>query len=84
MATDAVLAYEPPNAGRHWGARTEPAPPGYLAVEAFAHRVGLPKATLYRRMGEGLVRSVKIGRRRGIPATELDRFHVREATQETG
>ncbi len=79
VAAEAVLAYDPPNAGRRWGRRTEPAPIGYLSVEAFAQQVGMPKATLYRRMAEGAVRSVLTGKRRWIPRAELAAFCDREA-----
>ncbi len=79
VAAEAVLAYDPPNTGRRWGRRTEPAPVGYLSVEAFAQQVGMPKATLYRRMAEGAVRSVMTGKRRWIPCEELATFRDREA-----
>ncbi len=81
VAAEAVMAYDPPNAGRRWNPRSEPIPAGYLSAEAFAQRVGLSKATLYRRMAEGALRSVKTGNRRWIPCDELEAFRDREAVR---
>lgn len=74
VAAGAVEGYDPPNDGRQWPRREHAAPAGCLGVEEFARRVGLPKATLYRRLAQWGLETVKRGNRRWIPVDHLARF----------
>ncbi|MGH2560594.1 MAG: helix-turn-helix domain-containing protein [Thermomicrobiales bacterium] len=76
----AVERYDPPNDGRQWRHRRHAAPEGYLSVDEFAHQAGLPKPTLYRRLAEWRINSIKIGQRRWIRENELARFHEHAGT----
>ena len=78
VAAEAVTAYNPPNEGRRWPRRKERPPAGYVSLDTFARRVGVPKATLYRRMADGTLRTVKLGNRRWVPREELEPFRRRE------
>jgi excisionase family DNA binding protein len=42
--------------------------------DAFAQVVGLGRTTVYQLIRDGQIRSIKIGRRRLIPAEEVDRL----------
>ncbi|MGH2532072.1 MAG: helix-turn-helix domain-containing protein [Thermomicrobiales bacterium] len=75
VAAAAVEGYNPPNDGRQWHHQQHPAPEGYLSVDEFAQQAGLPKPTLYRRLAEWRIASIKVGQRRWIRANELARFH---------
>jgi excisionase family DNA binding protein len=46
-------------------------PPRLLSILEAAERVGVGRSTLYAEMGAGRLRSVKVGRRRLIPADAL-------------
>lgn len=70
----AVERYEPPNDGRQWHPTRNGAPEGYLSAEEFAHQAGVTKPTLYRRIAEWNLATIKIGHRRWFPARELARF----------
>jgi len=42
--------------------------------DAAARRLGLGRTTTYRLIKEGTLRSIKVGRRRLVPADEIARF----------
>ena len=48
--------------------------PGLVSVEEAEHYLGIGRTHLYKMLGTGELASVKIGRRRLIPAEELARF----------
>jgi excisionase family DNA binding protein len=50
-----------------------PAPRAYNP-DAFAQVVGLGRTTIYQLIRDGQIRSIKVGRRRLIPAEEVDRL----------
>jgi DNA-binding XRE family transcriptional regulator len=72
VATNAVLAYRSPAEGYAKPPRQEP-PAGMISLKEFARASGIAWATLYRRLEAQEIASVKRGRRRFIPATELAR-----------
>lgn len=72
VATNAVLAYRSPSEGYAKPRRQEP-PAGMISIKAFAAASGIAWATLYRRLDANEIASVKCGRRRFIPETELAR-----------
>ena len=72
VAAGAALAYRSPSEGYAWPARPG-APAGHVTVRSFSEASGIPHATLCRRMRDGAVASVTVGRRRFIPAAELER-----------
>lgn len=55
-------------------------PTNLISMKEAAHRLGISKRTLERRIAEGLIAKVKIGRRALITVAELDRF-IRRQTQ---
>ena len=55
-----------------------------LSVEEAAVYIGIKRATLYRLMSGGTIRSFHVGRRRIIPREELDRFIRDEMDRESG
>lgn len=61
--------------------QTASRPAGYQPREA-AHQLSVSRSHLYTMMSSGLIRSVKIGSRRVIPATEIDRLLNVEDTDE--
>lgn len=48
-----------------------------LSVPEFARAVGIGRTLAFRLIREGVIRSVKIGRRRVVPASEQDAFLAR-------
>jgi excisionase family DNA binding protein len=53
----------------------QPRPPvELLSVEEFAHRAGVARSTLWALLNRGEIGSTKLGGRRLIPSTELDRL----------
>lgn len=78
VATTAVLAYRSPSEGYAKPPRRAP-PAGLLSIKEFVAASGIAWATLYRRLDAQAIASVKLGRRRFIPETELAR--VLEAKQ---
>lgn len=51
-----------------------PAPVELLGVESFAARAGIGRSSAWLAVSSGAVRSVKIGGRRLVPASELSRL----------
>jgi excisionase family DNA binding protein len=51
-----------------------PTAPRAYNPDAFAKVVGLGRTTVYELIRRGEIRSIKIGRRRLIPAEEVDRL----------
>lgn len=72
VATTAVLAYRSPSEGYAKPPRREP-PAGLMSIKDFVAASGIAWATLYRRLDAQEIASVKVGRRRFIPETELAR-----------
>lgn len=62
-------------------ARLETAPPRLLSPAEFARRAGLARSTVYLLLGNGTIRSIKVGRRRLIAETEVRRLLERSAEQ---
>ena len=54
-------------------ALTEPEPV-LLSVNQFIARTGLSRRTAFSRLHDGTIRSVKVGRRRLVPASEVERL----------
>lgn len=54
----------------------EPDPPARLSygIDEAARALGLGRTTIYALIGEGLLRSIKVGNRRLIPASALESF----------
>lgn len=50
------------------------APPVLLTVPEAAARLGIRRTLMYDLLGSGEVESVKVGRRRLVPADALDRY----------
>jgi excisionase family DNA binding protein len=50
------------------------APVELVSVEEFARRIGIGRSSAYVGVGSGSVRSVKVGGRRLIPASEVARL----------
>lgn len=48
-----------------------PVPPRLLSVAETAAALGLSRAMLYRLLSDGAIRSLHVGRRRLIPASEI-------------
>ena len=59
---------------------TEPAPSGHTGARAayspaeLCELLGIARSTLYLEMGAGRIASIRIGARRLIPASELERL----------
>lgn len=51
-----------------------------ISMKEAAHRLGISRRSLERRIAEGLIAPVKIGRRTLIAVAELERF-IRRHTQ---
>jgi excisionase family DNA binding protein len=49
----------------------QPSPPELLDVREAARRVGISRTSLYQLLGRHEVRSIKVGRRRLVPASAL-------------
>ena len=63
----------------HENARPAPAAPvELLSPKVAAARMGLSRSTFYLALNHGTVRSVKVGGRRLIPSTEIDRIAAGE------
>jgi excisionase family DNA binding protein len=57
------------------GAPQQPRPPvELLSAEEFAHRAGVARSTLWALLNRGEIGSTKLGGRRLIPTTELERL----------
>ena len=54
--------------------RPDPAVPRLLSVEDAAEALGLSRASLYKELASGRLRSVRIARRRLVPASALGDF----------
>lgn len=74
VSATAVKRYEPSDFVRASQRGPKPVPEGYFSIAGFAAAVGLTVPTLYRRIHEGVVVTVKVGTRRYIPAEELERY----------
>lgn len=48
--------------------------PALLRIDEVQHELGCGRSTVYELMADGRLRSVKVGRNRRIPASEVDRF----------
>jgi excisionase family DNA binding protein len=48
--------------------------PAAFDPDGFARHLGLGRTTVYAMVKDGRLRSVKVGRRRLIPATEVERL----------
>lgn len=57
-------------------------PPRLLTVEQFADRIAVSRATAYRLVGTGELRSLKVGRCRRIPAEAVEEFVARLAAEQ--
>jgi len=53
---------------------TPPPPETVLTVEEAAERLKVSKTLLYRAIGDGEIRSIRIGKRRLIPSSEITRL----------
>ncbi|MBU9767120.1 helix-turn-helix domain-containing protein [Mycobacterium sp. TNTM28] len=51
-----------------------PAPPTVLTVDEAADRLKVSRSLIYSQLRSGELRSVRLGRRRLIPAAEVDRI----------
>jgi excisionase family DNA binding protein len=51
-----------------------PLPPLAYQVNEFCRRIGIGRTTLYAMMKDGQIKTVLIGGRRVVPATEADRL----------
>lgn len=52
----------------------EDARPALLSMEQAARRIGVSRGLLYRQAAEGKLKTVKVGTRRLVPRTEIDRI----------
>lgn len=59
-------------------ARREPLSPLAVSPRAAAQQLGVGHDAIYTLLYQGRIRSVKLGRRRLIPISELERFLVEE------
>ena len=60
------------------------APPALLDVSEAARRAGIGRTLMYRQIARGTVRSVKVGRRRLVPADALAALATNEAPAPAG
>jgi excisionase family DNA binding protein len=56
-----------------------PRPDRLLDIESTAETLGVTKATLYKELGSGRLRSIKVGRRRLIPSSALEAYIAERA-----
>jgi len=54
--------------------RRPPPPVELLSVAEFARRAGIGRSSAYLMIADGSLRSIRVGRRRIIPASELGRL----------
>jgi len=55
-------------------ARTDDRPPELLSIEEAGRRLAVGRTSLYDEIGAGRLRSIKVGRRRLIPAGAIAEF----------
>lgn len=55
-------------------AQTNPLPRVAYSLDEVAHSLGLSRRTMYELMDTGRLSTVKLGRRRLVPAQELERL----------
>jgi excisionase family DNA binding protein len=58
--------------------------PGLLSIAQSAHYLNLARCTIYTLLSKGCLRSVRYGRRRLIPTTELNRYIDRLIEEQMG
>ena len=59
-------------------AASPPVRPPAVSPRVAAHYLDVGHDAIYRLLGEGRLRSVKLGRRRPVPVVELERFLAEE------
>ena len=55
----------------------------FLGIPIFSQKIGVSNATAYRHVSSGLIRSIRLGRRRLIPIEELDRLREQASFRES-
>jgi excisionase family DNA binding protein len=48
--------------------------PQYMTVEAFTERFALSRSTLYRLLGSGQLRGIRVGKRLLLPVAEVEAY----------
>lgn len=58
-------------------------PPRLLTVRESCKRLGISHPTLYELLNSGQIKSLKIGRARRVPSSEIDAFVRRQLAEES-
>lgn len=58
----------------HMNTQHNAVPRAAYSLDEVARSLGISRRTLYQRMGDGTLCTVKFGKRRLVPATELERL----------